>query len=198
MSHLLLLHSALGLRPAVTDFADRLRERGHTVQTPDYYDGTVFDDEQAGIAHRDAVGTKELFGRLSETVAALPDDAALAGFSLGSAFAQTLAARRPQARAVILMHSVAAPRGDWQGQPVQVHRYAEDDWIDPADVEALGATVRASGATFTDHVVPGRGHLFTDLGTADGHEQALADTVDQVDALLRAEAGDGSPTTPRS
>lgn len=185
MSHLLLLHSALGLRPAVLDFADRLREQGHQVDTPDYYAGNVFDDEPAGIAYRDTVGTKDLFARLTPALDALPQDAVLAGFSLGSAFAQNLARRRPQARAVILMHSVAAPRGEWSGQPVQVHRYAEDHWIEPADVEALGQAVRAAGTSFEDHVVPGRGHLFTDLASSDGDADATDATLSRIAALLR-------------
>lgn len=191
MSHLLLLHSALGLRSAVGDFADRLRASGHTVDTPDYYDGQVFDDEPSGIAYRDEIGPKELLARLAPALDALPDDAVLAGFSLGAAFAQSLARKRPQARAVILLHSVAAPRGDWSGQPVQVHRYAQDHWIEPADVTALGDAVRASGAAFEDHVVPGSGHLFTDLGTPDGDAGATDATIERVTALLAPSADGG-------
>ncbi|WP_018156040.1 dienelactone hydrolase family protein [Demetria terragena] len=187
MSHLLLLHSALGLRPAVRQAAERLRERGHTVHTPDYYDGHVFDDEGEGIAYRDEIGAKSLFARLGPVLDAVPADAALAGFSLGSAFAQNLAGQRSAARAVILLHSVGAPRGPWPGQPVQVHRYADDHWIDPADVEALGAAVRASGASFEDHVVPGRGHLFTDSETADGDAGATDAAINMIDVLLSQE-----------
>ena len=54
MADVLLLHSALGLRPGVHAFADLLRERGHEVTVPDYYEGHVFDEEASGIAHRDA------------------------------------------------------------------------------------------------------------------------------------------------
>ena len=54
MAHVLLLHSALGLRPGVHAFADRLRELGHEVVVPDYYEGHVFEQEAPGIANRDA------------------------------------------------------------------------------------------------------------------------------------------------
>ena len=37
-------HSAYGLRPAIIDFADRLRAAGHQVHAPDLYDGEVFSD----------------------------------------------------------------------------------------------------------------------------------------------------------
>lgn len=184
MSHVLLLHSALGLRPAVLTFADRLRDLGHAVEAPDFYDGNVFEDEPAGIAYRDAVGARDLLSRVGPALDALPADAVLAGFSLGSAFAQSLARSRPESRAVILMHSVAAPRGVWPGQPVQVHRYSEDPWIDPADVAALGHAVRAAHACFEDHVVPGRGHLFTDLASPDGDADATDATIERIHALL--------------
>lgn len=178
MAHVLLLHSALGLRPAVIEFADALRERGHHVVTPDYYEGNDFDSERAGIAYRDEIGVPALMKRARTHLDGLPDDAVLAGFSLGSFFAQAFVAQRPRARAALLMHSAAPPRGAWNGVPVQVHRYAEDPWITPADVTALGEAVRASGATFDDIVVPGRGHLFTDLGTPDGDAAALASSID--------------------
>lgn len=184
MAHVVLFHSALGLRPAVLDFAERLRERGHVVQAPDYYAGRVFDTEEAGVAHRDEVGVTELRDRARAALADAPEDAVLAGFSLGSFFAQVFAAKRPAARAAVLFHSAAAPR-DWNGVPVQVHRYAEDPWIDEADVVALGEAVRGRGARFEDHVVPGRGHLFTDLGTPDGNAEAYAAAVEQMDAFLR-------------
>ncbi len=185
MSDILLLHSALGLRPAVHDFAEALREAGHTVYTPDFYDGHVFDDQRAGLAYRDEIGAGTLFTqRLLPQLADLPADAVLAGFSLGSAYAQALAARRPEARAVVLLHSIAAPRGDWPGQPVQVHRYAQDPFVDAEALATLGQAVRASGATFQDWVTPGRGHLFTDLGTPDGDADALTATLERILALL--------------
>jgi hypothetical protein len=37
----LLFHSALGLRPAVREFADRLRADGHTLHTPDSFERGV-------------------------------------------------------------------------------------------------------------------------------------------------------------
>lgn len=186
MSTVLLLHSAFGLRPAVTRFADALRERGHEVVTPDYYGGHVFDDTCAGLSHRDDVGPAKLLAGVRPVLEDLPAHTVLAGFSLGAAFAQRLAADRPDAGAVILMHSVAAPRGGvWSGQPVQVHRYAEDPFVDPGDLEQLAAAVRASGASYQDFVTPGKGHLFTDPDLPDGDPGATAATIERIDALLR-------------
>lgn len=182
MAGILLLHSALGLRPAVLDFAERLRSLGHAVEAPDYYEGRVFDDEDSGIAHRDA--HPEYFEHVRELASQLPPDTVLAGFSLGAWFAQRLAAKRPLAAAAILLHSAAPARGGWSGVPVQVHRYAVDPWIDPAHVAALGVAVTDSGARFEDHVTPGEGHLFTDPAGPDADAVATASTLQRIDTFL--------------
>ena len=191
MSQVLLLHSAMGLRPAVRRLADELVALGHELVVPDYYEGQVFDDGRAGTEHRDAVGAGTLFQRVQAHLTAheLRPDAVLAGLSLGAAFAQALARHRPQAHAVVLLHHVTAPRGAWSGQPVQVHRYAEDPWVEPDDVDLLGQAVRQSGARFEDHVTPGRGHLFTDLDLPDGDAEATARTVTRIHEFLGLSAG---------
>ncbi|WP_168583441.1 dienelactone hydrolase family protein [Gephyromycinifex aptenodytis] len=184
MSSILLLHSALGRRPGVHALADQLRALGHDVLAPDFYDGQVFQDEAGGIAYRDEVGPSQLLARLAEPLTQVGDDAVLMGMSLGSAFASHLAMRRPRARAVILLHYAAAPSRPWPGQPTQVHRFAHDHWIDPAQVEGLGAAVTASGARFEDWVTPGSGHLFTDPDLPDFSQRATALTLDRIQELL--------------
>lgn len=186
MAPILLLHSALGLRPGVHDFADRLRAHGHEVTVPDFYDGHVFDIEAEGIAHRDA--HPEYFEHVRSVADDMPADTVFAGFSLGSFFAQRLTAKRPDSRGAILISSVTAPRHPWSGVPVQVHRYATDPWITPADVDSLGEAVRASGAPFEDHVTPGEGHLFTDPQLPGFDGEATEATVARISAFL---AGDG-------
>ncbi|QBF45486.1 dienelactone hydrolase family protein [Janibacter limosus] len=183
MATILLLHSALGLRPGVHSFAELLRGRGHEVEVPDFYEGHVFDGEREGIAHRDA--HPEYFETVRELAATMPPETVLAGFSLGAFFAQRLAARRPRASAAILLHSVAAPRHEWSGVPVQVHRHEDDPWIAPPDVTALGAAVAASGAPFEDHVTPGRGHLFTDPDLPGYDADVTAATIERIDTFLR-------------
>lgn len=182
MATILLLHSALGLRPGVHGLADRLRAHGHTVEVPDFYEGHVFDTEAAGIAHRDA--HPEYVEQVRSVADTLPADTVLAGLSLGAWFAQRLASRRPEARAAILLHHCTAPRHAWPGVPVQVHRYASDHWIDPAGVAALADAVRESGAPFEDHVTPGEGHLFTDPQLGDFDATATDATIERIVALL--------------
>jgi dienelactone hydrolase len=186
MAVMLLLHSALGLRPGVLHLAEQFSALGHTVATPDYYDGHVFGQEADGVAYRDRIGPRALFDHVKELVATLPPDAALVGLSLGAAFAQKLALDRRESRGVALLHHAARPQVAWSGQPVQVHRLADDPWIDPSDVAALGESVRRSGATFEDLVTPGIGHLYTDPGLLGYDEAATRRTVAHVDRLLKS------------
>jgi len=63
----LLLHSALGLRPAVRRAADRLTAAGHRVQVPG--SGHVFDDEDH--ADHDPASAALLWGRALAELAEL-------------------------------------------------------------------------------------------------------------------------------
>ena len=98
-------HSAYGLRPAVADFADRLRMAGHTVHTPDLYDGEVFSDRNDVVRKIQELGFDKLLERAVAAVKRLPHTLVYAGFSNGGVCAELLAATRPGARGAILMHA---------------------------------------------------------------------------------------------
>lgn len=175
-----LFHSALGLRPAVKAFADDLRHAGHAVQTPDLFDGEVFDQLDDGIAKRDRVGIPGLIGRAQAAVAHLPNDVVYAGFSMGAAAAEFLAATRPRARGAILMHAALAPTelgaAVWPPVPLQVHVAVGDPFVDPVAVKALETAARAAGAPIEVFSYPRGGHLFADAGAAD-YDAASAETM---------------------
>jgi dienelactone hydrolase len=170
MAEIVLFHSALGLRPGVASAADRLREAGHSVHVPDFYDGEVFEDLDDGLRKRDELGVAEILRRAREAVAGLPAGLVFAGFSLGNDPAELLAAERPGARGALLMHGAVPIEAfsefgveRWpEGVPVQVHYAAEDPWVEAEEVAALGDAVRGAGAIFEEHSYPGSGHLFAD------------------------------------
>lgn len=179
MAEIVLFHSGLGLRPGVLADAERLREHGHVVHTPDLFGGAVFDDMAEATAFRDSLGIAELMRRASEAVAALPPALVFAGYSMGAAAAEAQTVARPGARAAILLHGalpMAAIGGSWpSGVPVAVH-YGEDDaLVEAADVDAFVADVRASGSAVERFTYPTAGHLFADADTED---------FDQVSANL--------------
>jgi dienelactone hydrolase len=56
MAEVLLFHHAQGLTPGIHAFADQLRSAGHTVHTPDLFDGRTFDTVGAGVDHARELG----------------------------------------------------------------------------------------------------------------------------------------------
>ena len=172
MAEVVLFHSVLGLRPGVTGAAGLLREAGHTVNTPDLFDGEVFDSIEAGQRKEEDLGFREIARRARESVAGLPEGLVYAGFSLGVDYAELLVAERPGALGAVLLHG-AVPVEElreffgverWpEGVPVQVHYAAEDPWVEAeGEVRHLGDAVQKAGAEFEAHVYPGSGHLFAD------------------------------------
>lgn len=170
---IILFHSALGLRPGVHRFADRLRRAGHKVHTPDLYDGESFDDIAAGLRKLEAIGgIPALMERTHAAVSDLPDEVVYAGFSNGAGSAELLAGTRPGALGAILMHGALPPDAlgmtRWPPTvPVQVHYAAFDPHRTPDAVDALARAVRSSGAAFDLFDYPGSGHLFTDPDLSD-------------------------------
>jgi dienelactone hydrolase len=171
MAEVILFHSVLGLRPGVIAAADQLRAAGHTVHTPDLYDGEVFDDLDDGRRKEDALGYQEIARRAREAAARLPAALVYAGFSMGATYAELLAASRPGALGVVLLQGAESEEAlseffgveRWPaGVPVQVHYAAEDPWVEVGEVVSLGGDVRGAGAAFEEYVYPGSGHLFAD------------------------------------
>ena len=172
MAEVVMFHSVLGLRPGVLDAAERLRTAGHTVHTPDLFDGEIFDNLDDGMGKEEALGFREIVGRTEVAVAGLPAGLIFAGFSMGVVYAERLAASRPGALGAVLMHGAVPVDGlteyfgieRWpEGVPVQVHYAVDDPWVEAEqEVVPLGDAVRGAGAEFEQYVYPGSGHLFAD------------------------------------
>lgn len=63
MGEVVLFHHAPGRTPGFLPFADELRRAGHTVHTPDLFDGRVFRSIEDGVAHADSVGFEVIMQR---------------------------------------------------------------------------------------------------------------------------------------
>ena len=160
-------HSAYGLRPAIIEFAERLRAAGHLVHTPDLYDGEVFSDRSDAIRKIQELGFDKLLDRALAAVESLPQDLVYVGFSNGGACAELLAATRPGARGAILIHAPLMVRDlGWTAWPpnvpVQVHFAGKDPIRNQAVIDALGVKVRQSGSNFEQFDYDATGHLFAD------------------------------------
>lgn len=166
MAEVLLFHHAQGLTEGVIAFADRLREAGHTVHTPDLYDGHTFPTLDAGIGYAQEVGFGTIQERGLRAADGLSSHLTYAGFSLGVMAAQQLAQTRPGARAALLFESCVPTSefgSSWPaGVPVQVHGMDEDPFFaGEGDIDAARALVdEAEDAEL--FVYSGKQHLFAD------------------------------------
>src|SRR5437763_7434053 len=106
MAEVLLFHHALGQTDGFRAFADELRSAGHTVQTPDLFDGRTFATIDEGMAYAEQIGFPDVIIERGERAAnELPNELVYSGFSLGVVPAQKLAQTRPGARGALLFYS---------------------------------------------------------------------------------------------
>jgi dienelactone hydrolase len=172
-------HSAYGLRPAVLEWAEQLRRAGHTVHTPDLYDGEVFSDRMDAVRKIQELGFEGMLARAQSAVSELRDDLFYAGFSNGGAAAELIAAARPGARGAILIHAPLPIRDlGWErwpsSVPVQVHFADKDPLRNQAVIDTLAQKVRTSGAAFQQYDYSAPGHLFADPGMPAYNAEAAA------------------------
>jgi dienelactone hydrolase len=166
MAEIVLFHHALGLTPGVLEFAAALRSAGHTVHTPDLFEGRTFDNLQEGVDHAGEIGFGEVIERGVRAVEGLPAELVYAGFSLGVLPAQKLAQTRPGARGALLFYSCVPPSEfgpAWpEGVPVQIHGMDRDPiFVGEGDIDAARVVVEQArdGELF---LYPGDQHYFAD------------------------------------
>ena len=188
MTEVVLFHHVQGLTDGVRAFADELREAGHTVHTPDLFEGRLFDTIPDGIAFAREEGFAELAGRGVAAAEQVGPGAVYAGFSFGVIPAQRLAQTRPGARGALFMYSclpVSEFGAAWpDGVPVQVHA-KEDDPEFAEDREAAEALV-ASTDEAELFLYPGKEHLFADSSLPEYDPDAAAVLMERVRAFLDA------------
>jgi dienelactone hydrolase len=167
MVELLLFHHAQGLTAGCLAFAAELRAAGHTVHTPDLYEGETFASLADGIGFAERVGFDTIVERGRRAADGLPPELVYAGLSLGVMPAQRLAQTRQGARGAVLLHGAVPPAEfgcPWPpGVPLQIHT-READPLGDADVARELAQSVAGAELF---LYPGEAHLFTDASLPD-------------------------------
>ena len=170
MAEVVLFHHVQGLTEGVRAFAEELRAGGHTVHTPDLFDGNRPATLEEGVAHVQSLGDEVISERADRAVADLPEGLVYAGFSFGVGTAQRLAQTRPGARGALLYESCLPITGEWaigpwpDGLPVQIHGMDQDPFFAlEGDIDAARELVETVGPELAQlFVYPGDRHLFTD------------------------------------
>jgi dienelactone hydrolase len=181
MAEIVLFHHAQGLTSGLLGVAETLRAAGHTVHTPDLYDGRTFDSLDDGIAYAREIGFDAVRQRGVDAADAIGTDLVYAGVSLGVMPAQQLAQTRPGARGALLIDGclpVSEFSEKWPaGVPVQIHGMDADPWFaeEGGDIDAARAL-----ADSTDQaelfLYPGDKHLFLD-SSLPGYDRAAAEQL---------------------
>ncbi|MFJ5831530.1 dienelactone hydrolase family protein [Streptomyces sp. NPDC093089] len=188
MAEVLLFHHSLGLTEGVAAFAGELRRSGHTVHTPDLYEGRTFTDVEAGVGYAREVGFATLLERGVRAADGLPEEIVYAGFSLGALPAQKLAQTRAGALGAVLL-SACVPVDSFgtawpAGVPAQVHGMDADPFfVDEGDVDAARALV-ADSEDRRLFLYPGTSHLFAERGAPSFVPEAAALCVERVLCFL--------------
>jgi dienelactone hydrolase len=179
MTEIVLFHHIQGLTSGVHAFADRLRAGGHTVHTPDSFEGRTFASIDEGEAYCSEIGFQAIRDRGIAQAQDLPAEVVYGGFSLGVMAAQTLTQTRPGARALLAYHGFADPSyfGTWpEGTPVQIHAMDADPYfVGEGDLEPAQKFVDAH-AEAELFLYPGDGHLFAD-DTLDAYDADATDLL---------------------
>ncbi|MBR0853607.1 dienelactone hydrolase family protein [Bradyrhizobium liaoningense] len=168
MAEVLLFHHALGLTPGVHAFADGLRASGHSIHTPDLFDGRTFQSIDEGLAYINESGFEKMRERGVRIADELPFELVYAGFSFGVLPAQKLAQTRPGAVGALFFHSCLPITGPWSfgpwppGVPVQVHGMDNDPlFVGEGDIDAAREIVeKVENAEL--FLYPGDQHYFAD------------------------------------
>jgi len=184
MAEVVLFHHVQGLTDGIRAFAEELRVGGHTVHTPDLFDGQQPATIDEGVALTRSIGDEVLDERADRAVADLPAGLVYAGFSFGVGTAQRLAQTRPGARGALLYESCFPITGEWafgpwpDGVPVQIHGMDKDPFFAlEGDIDAARELVETVGSELAElFVYSGDQHLFADssLPSYDADAAALA------------------------
>jgi dienelactone hydrolase len=192
MAEVLLFHHAQGQTRGFHAFADELRQAGHTVHTPDLFEGRTFGSIDEGIGYASEVGFGEIIGRGERAANELPEDIVYAGFSLGVVPAQKLAQTRPGARGARFFYS-CVPTSEfgtaWPADvPVRIHGMDADPiFVDEGDLDAARAIVESTGNAEL-FLYPGNQHYFAD-SSLPSYDEAAAELFMQRVLSFLAERG---------
>jgi dienelactone hydrolase len=187
MKEVVLFHHVQGLTDGVGALAERLREGGHTVHTPDLFDGRTFETIEEGMSFARDAG----FGSLAERGVAAADefrpDVVYAGISFGVMVAQQLAQTRPGAGGALLI-SACLPYTEFgeswpAGVPAQVHGKDGDPFFAEEDLVAARALVESTDEAEL-FLYAGEEHLFTDASLPSYDAAATGLVVERVLSFL--------------
>ncbi len=163
----LLLHAWWGLKPFFKQACDRIAGQGFTVLAPDLRDGriaTTIDEAKALMEKSDSQFVSDTVMMAKDHLRSIVDGRiGLVGFSMGAAWALTLASNMPdQIAATVLFYGNDHADYGKITSKVMGHYSDNDEWEPNEYVEKTFAALEAAGVDTTLHIYPGVSHWFVE------------------------------------
>ncbi|WP_395577283.1 dienelactone hydrolase family protein [Streptomyces sp. BK79] len=188
MAEVVLFHHVQGLTDGIRAFAYDLQQSGHTVHTPNLFEGRTFDSLEQGMAFARETGFDVLRERGMAAAGGLRPELVYVGLSFGVTIAQKLAQTRPGARGALLLHAcipLTEYGESWpESVPVQIHGKEGDEFFDE-DLPAARELAKSARSAEL-FVYPGDQHLFTDSSLEAFDAEASELLLERVRTFLTA------------
>ena len=151
---LVIVHESWGLNAHIRGVVDRFAKEGYVAFAADLYRGKV-PQTAAEAQQLVAAGDKaQWMADLEQAVAALlPRKVGVVGFSMGAAFALSVAARVPEVSACVAFYGVPRPEVDLTKTRARVlgHYVDNDSWVPAERLDQVEAELRRAGVPVTVH-----------------------------------------------
>ncbi|HSM72501.1 MAG TPA: dienelactone hydrolase family protein [Anaerolineales bacterium] len=191
----LVLHAWWGLKQSFKEMCDQLAEHGFTALAPDYYQGMVantIEEAKALMEKRDDELAEETVKSAKDHLISLCEGqpVGVMGFSMGAAWALSMAAADPDISAVVMCYGVGeADLGQIKAK-ILGHFAESDEWEPLKYVKQMEEDMQKAGLDVTLHTYPGAAHWFmeSDRPEYDPESAKLAwdRTFEFLDTSLRA------------
>jgi carboxymethylenebutenolidase len=168
---LVIVHEWWGLNAHIRGVVDRFAKEGYVTVAADLYRGKLpqtVAEAQQWVAEGDKA---QWMADLEQAVTALaPRKVGVVGFSMGAAFALSVAAQVPEVRACVAFYGVPRPEVNLTKTRAKVlgHFVGNDAWVPAERLDQVEAELRRAGVPVTVHRYDAQ-HSFFDERRNDVH-----------------------------
>ncbi len=190
---ILLLHAWWGLKPFFKQTCDRLAEQDFIVLAPDLREGQIahtIDEAEQLNQKSNSRRTGEIVTAAEDYLLSLPsrkgDRIGVIGFSLGAAWALSVAAEAPEkVAATVLFYGSGDEDFAKVRSKILGHFSDVDEWEPYDQTQAAERKMKAAGIDVKFHIYPGKAHWFVEEDRPEYDAAAARLAWDRTIAFLK-------------